>query len=87
MQWLPDKIYWEPYALSKDTRDRLQTMGYTLHLGSIFKTSTWGQVAAILVDPTTGVFSGAADNRHPGGAVDGVRSLGSPTQSCSDSRK
>lgn len=73
MQWLPDLVYWEPFGFSKDTEDKLQAMGYHLQAGSLFNTPTWGQGAAILVDPTTGVFYGAADNRKLGGAAIGVR--------------
>jgi gamma-glutamyltranspeptidase/glutathione hydrolase len=71
MQWLPDVIYMEPFAFSKDTRDILQSMGYTLQLGSPYHTKVWGQTAAILIDPNTGVMYGATDNRHPGGEAGG----------------
>ena len=72
MQWLPDVIYMEPFAFSKDTLDKLQSMGYTLQLGSPYHTKVWGQTAAILIDPKTGVIYGATDNRHPGGEAAGL---------------
>ncbi|TGQ44661.1 gamma-glutamyltransferase [Mesorhizobium sp. M00.F.Ca.ET.216.01.1.1] len=44
-QWLPDKVYIEPYGLSPDTEKLLAGMGYHLDLGD----ATWGQAAGILV--------------------------------------
>jgi gamma-glutamyltranspeptidase/glutathione hydrolase len=65
-QWLPDVIQTEPGALSADTVERLQAMGYR------FKTfDPWGAAEAILVDPRTGALYGANDDRHPAGAAIG----------------
>ncbi|MER9298350.1 gamma-glutamyltransferase [Mesorhizobium sp. M0621] len=44
-QWLPDKVYVEPFGLSPDTEKLLAGMGYHLDLGD----QTWGQAAGILV--------------------------------------
>ncbi|MER8375885.1 gamma-glutamyltransferase [Mesorhizobium sp. M1406] len=44
-QWLPDKVYIEPFGLSPDTEKLLAGMGYHLDLGD----QTWGQAAGILV--------------------------------------
>ncbi|TRC93545.1 gamma-glutamyltransferase [Mesorhizobium sp. WSM4303] len=44
-QWLPDRIYIEPFGLSPDTEKLLAGMGYHLDLAD----STWGQAAGILV--------------------------------------
>ncbi|BCG83153.1 gamma-glutamyltransferase [Mesorhizobium sp. 113-3-3] len=44
-QWLPDKVYVEPFGLSLDTERLLAGMGYHLDLSD----QTWGQAAGILV--------------------------------------
>lgn len=44
-QWLPDKVYVEPFGLSPDTERLLAGMGYHLDLSD----QTWGQAAGILV--------------------------------------
>lgn len=44
-QWLPDKVYVEPFGLSPDTERLLAGMGYHLDLGE----QGWGQAAGILV--------------------------------------
>ncbi|TSE14013.1 gamma-glutamyltransferase [Mesorhizobium intechi] len=44
-QWLPDKVYVEPFGLSPDTERLLAGMGYHLDLSN----QTWGQAAGILV--------------------------------------
>ncbi|AMX96721.1 gamma-glutamyltransferase [Mesorhizobium sp. M7A.F.Ca.US.014.04.1.1] len=44
-QWLPDKVYVEPFGLSPDTEKLLAGMGYHLDLAD----QTWGQAAGILV--------------------------------------
>lgn len=65
-QWLPDVVYVEPRALSPDTRRRLEAMGYA------FETDDpWGAAEAILVDPETGMLTGASDNRRPAGMARG----------------
>jgi gamma-glutamyltranspeptidase/glutathione hydrolase len=73
-QWLPDTLYYEPDALSADTRAALQAKGH--HLESM---DYWNQVAAILVGgpaigkPPRGHFHlyGAIDPRLPTGSVAG----------------
>ncbi|AZO16771.1 gamma-glutamyltransferase [Mesorhizobium sp. M2A.F.Ca.ET.043.05.1.1] len=44
-QWLPDKVYVEPFGLSPDTEKLLAGMGYHLDLSD----ETWGRAAGILV--------------------------------------
>ncbi|ESY74205.1 gamma-glutamyltransferase [Mesorhizobium sp. M0051] len=44
-QWLPDKVYIEPFGLSPDTEKLLAGMGYHLDLAD----QTWGQAAGILI--------------------------------------
>jgi gamma-glutamyltranspeptidase/glutathione hydrolase len=64
-QWLPDKIYWEPFEFSRDTVDALEKMG---HLFSE-KPDFIGDAQAIAVDPKGGERLGAADPRRGGVAV------------------
>jgi gamma-glutamyltranspeptidase / glutathione hydrolase len=84
-QWLPDLIFLEPFALSKDTLDKLAAMGY-----AISDQRPWGAVEAIMIAPpaptssaavagiddsthrlplTPGHLYGANDSRRPGGAA------------------
>ena len=46
-QWLPDKVYMEPYALSADTRKILTEMGHDVEIDKSW--TIWGQAAGILV--------------------------------------
>lgn len=46
-QWLPDKVYMEPYALSPDTRKILTGMGYDVDIDQDWP--VWGEAAGILV--------------------------------------
>jgi len=62
MQWLPDMVYIEPYALSADTREKLSARGYRFA-----EHEPWGADEAILVDPETGELHGANDDRRPAG--------------------
>ena len=65
-QWLPDLIEYEPGALSRDTVERLESMGYSLTSRGL-----WGAAEAILIDPASGALYGANDDRHPAGAAAG----------------
>jgi gamma-glutamyltranspeptidase/glutathione hydrolase len=71
MQWLPDKVYLEPDAISKDTEEALKKMGYDLVAGSPYNTPRWGAVMAIEVDRKTRQLKGAVDNRRPAGLAVG----------------
>jgi gamma-glutamyltranspeptidase/glutathione hydrolase len=53
-QWFPDEVFIEPYALSPDTRDLLQGMGYRLTEGR-----PWGASELIEIGPLGGATSGA----------------------------
>lgn len=64
MQWEPDRIDYEPGALSATTMARLREDGYTLH-----RIDGWGSAQAIVVDPKTGALSGGSDRRRPAGAA------------------
>jgi gamma-glutamyltranspeptidase/glutathione hydrolase len=80
-QWMPDKIFVEPRALSPDTLKILNEMGYKIE-----EQAPWGAAAAILMpappsDATTAAptleikqpvrLQGANDNRRPAGAAVG----------------
>lgn len=71
MQWLPDRIFLEPYTLSKDTEALLEKMGYQFVDGSPYGTPRWGAVMAIHVDEKTGKLFGAVDSRRPSGLAIG----------------
>jgi gamma-glutamyltranspeptidase / glutathione hydrolase len=46
-QWLPDKVYMEPYALSPDTQRQLTEMGHDVNIDESWR--LWGKAAGILV--------------------------------------
>ncbi len=71
MQWLPDVVYMEPFVFSQDTLKILHGMGYKTKLG-FYNETIWGQAAAVLIDPKTGILYGAADNSRPTGAAMGI---------------
>ncbi len=60
-QWLPDKIYYDPYGISKDTRRALESMGHT------FSENTIGRAHIIHIDEE-GARHGAPDPRGDGAA-------------------
>jgi gamma-glutamyltranspeptidase/glutathione hydrolase len=81
-QWLPDKVYVEPFAISPDTQALLTAQGYVVE-----QQPPWGASEAIEVHSKTGDHEaspgnepaperpiellGASDNRRPGGAAIG----------------
>lgn len=71
MQWRPDVIYWEPFGFSRDTRERLQAMGYQLQQHLFGRYLYWGQLNSLLV-ASDGVVWGASDNRQPNGRALGI---------------
>ncbi len=58
-QWLPDKVFVEQ-GISPDTLDLLTVRGH-----HISQSRAMGAVAAIYIDPDTGLRQGAADPRQP----------------------
>jgi len=64
-QYLPDKIFYEPDALTPGTVDRLQEYGHTLSP----QESTWGNMQVIIIDVGTGKVDAASDPRGIGSAV------------------
>ncbi len=61
MQWVPDKVFYEPGALVYDVKENLASRGYTLE-----EVQQIGEVQAILVTPKG--FEGVADPRGAGDA-------------------
>jgi gamma-glutamyltranspeptidase/glutathione hydrolase len=77
-QWLPDKVYMEPYALSADTLKRLTEMGHDVQIDASWP--IWGQAAGILVGGKNlaeieegggARYNGAMDSRASAGAARG----------------
>ena len=66
MQYLPDRIEYEPGAFDARTMRALRAQGYALR-----RVSSWGSAQAILVDSRTGALTGGSDRRRPGGAAIG----------------
>jgi gamma-glutamyltranspeptidase/glutathione hydrolase len=65
-QWLPDRIAYETYGLSPDTRALLEARGHTL-----FEVALQGNAQGIVHDARAGVLEGGADIRDPDGAAVG----------------
>jgi gamma-glutamyltranspeptidase/glutathione hydrolase len=86
-QWLPDQMAVEPFALSPDTRAKLEAMGH-----KVVEQSEWGAAEAILIGPAEvatdatassgndamakrrpipGLLYGGHDDRRPSGGVAG----------------
>lgn len=77
-QWLPDKVFMEPYALSPDTRRLLAAMGHDIEIDENW--TIWGQATGILVGGESlaeikegggARYNGAADSRIEAGAARG----------------
>ncbi len=77
-QWLPDRVYVEPYALSPDTLRLLAGMGYDVGVDPDW--SIWGEAAGILVGGRNlkeieagggARYYGAIDSRATAGAAVG----------------
>ncbi len=65
-QWLPDELRMEKFAANADTIEKLRALGHR-----IAYRSSQGRAMGILIDPQTGLRSGAADPRSPDGAARG----------------
>ncbi|NTS33025.1 gamma-glutamyltransferase [Phyllobacterium sp. BT25] len=77
-QWLPDRVYMEPYALSSDTRKLLVEMGHDVNIDKDW--TIWGEAAGILVGGASlsqieegggARYNGAMDSRAASGAAKG----------------
>ncbi|MBA8879439.1 gamma-glutamyltransferase [Phyllobacterium myrsinacearum] len=73
-QWLPDKVYMEPYALSADTRKVLSDMGHVVQIDKDW--SIWGQAAGILVGGASLSDIEKGDGARYNGAIDSRASSG-----------
>jgi len=67
-QWLPDKVVMEPFALSRDTMQKLAAMGYDIGLDPNW--TIWGQAAGILVGGRSVADIAAGDGMRLNGAMD-----------------
>jgi gamma-glutamyltranspeptidase/glutathione hydrolase len=64
-QWFPDKIYYEPYGLTSDTRNVLEKLGHKFNDSAGYNASATG----IAIEEKTGIRLGAIDSRSDGEAV------------------
>lgn len=64
-QWLPDTIAYEPFGLSVDTLQALQSRGYQF----VDRARYMGDCQAVMIESRTGMRLGAADSRAGGRAV------------------
>jgi len=65
-QWLPDRIAYEAFGLSPDTRALLESRGHTLA-----EIPLQGNAQGIVYDAKAGLLEGGADRRDPDGGVAG----------------
>lgn len=65
-QWLPDRIMYEQYLLSPDTRKNLEEMGHTL-----VPRDYLGRLMGILVDTENNKYIGVSDSSSPDGGASG----------------
>lgn len=64
-QWLPDRIVYEPFGLSRDTIEALKRRGHTF----AHRPRYMGDAQGVMIDPQTGMRLGASDGRRGGQAV------------------
>jgi len=66
-QWMPDKIYFEKFAINKDAMENLVKMGYDFSdINDRIKTI--GLVHGIMIDQNNHIIYGASDSRGNGSA-------------------
>ncbi|HLE64321.1 MAG TPA: gamma-glutamyltransferase [Pyrinomonadaceae bacterium] len=65
-QWLPDELIFEPYGLSGDTQDALNSRGHKLG-----KPRYLGDAEGIMIEEKTGIRLGATDPRRSDGPAIG----------------
>ncbi len=65
-QWLPDRILYEEYLMSPDTRKALEAMGHTLQ-----SRTRLGNLMGITIDHERGLILGHSDSSSPNGAAIG----------------
>ena len=64
MQWLPDRVEYEPNALTAASLKALRRDGY-----AFAEVPFWGSAQVIVVDLATGMLQGGTDRRRPSGAA------------------
>ncbi|MBC7909514.1 MAG: gamma-glutamyltransferase, partial [Pyrinomonadaceae bacterium] len=74
-QWLPDKLYHEPFGLSADTATALTRRGHMLTLRTEYVGYTrdgfMGDVTGVMIEEKTGMQLGATDPRRSDGTAAG----------------
>lgn len=65
-QWLPNRILYEEYLLSPDTKRNLELMGHQL-----VPVNNLGSLMGIVIDPKNNILIGASDSSSPDGAAIG----------------
>jgi gamma-glutamyltranspeptidase/glutathione hydrolase len=66
MQWYPDEVFAEPGAFSPTVQSALEAMGYRIRT-----VRQMGDIAAIVVNPQTGMLESVNDPRYPAGSAAG----------------
>ena len=66
MQWYPDEIFAEPGAFTPTVQSALQSMGYKIR-----DVQSMGDIAAIVLNPKTGMLESVNDPRYPAGEAAG----------------
>ena len=66
MQWWPDEIFAEPGAFTPTVQSALEAMGYEIR-----DVHSMGDIAAIVVNPETGMLESVNDPRYPAGSAAG----------------
>ena len=66
MQWYPDEIFAEPDAFTPTVQSALEAMGYKIR-----DVRSMGDIAAIVVNPKTGMLESVNDPRYPAGEAAG----------------
>jgi gamma-glutamyltranspeptidase/glutathione hydrolase len=64
MQWLPDRIEFEPGAFTDAVQTQLRSDGYTFR-----ELPQWGSAQAVVIDPKTHLRYGGSDRSTPAGAA------------------
>ena len=66
MQWYPDEVFAEPDAFTPSMQAALEAMGYRIRT-----VHSMGDIAAIVVNPATGMLESVNDPRYPAGSAAG----------------
>lgn len=69
-QWLPDTVFVEGQAVPPDVKKQMQRLGH--HFTNDAPKTVLNMLDAIMVDPESGLMTGAHDNREPAGSAAGL---------------